>query len=270
MLVESTNLVFSPEGSPELPSYDLVSIGLAIHKQRGALFRMLVSAIRDLSAASEASLQALEVLELEMANALELEDLERVKPKLAECLERIRQESAHRAPVWTEVPNAAEAQPPGDSFETPNAALPPRILDSVTGLPERRAAEAAIEQAFRSQTPLNVAIMVIDSLRAINMRFGRTTGDALLEVFRDHVAKALSPEDELFRWTGPALVALVRNPTAAFSKVMEQKFEHTVQTPSRAIHLSPAKRWRMVASTMVPEALIEKIDTFINNPSARG
>jgi GGDEF domain-containing protein len=242
-----------PETSHQQAGADMIRVAVAIHNKRGELIRMLTGSIRALSAASEEALRSFADIEEEIIAALELEDLECVKPQLAECLERIQRETAVRPPR----PEPAESP-----------AAP--ALDLVTGLQERHAAEAALERACYSQIPTCVVVIVLDSLPTINMRFGRNTGDALLQVFAEHLRNILPTDEELFRWTGPAFVALLRQPRRAlrgregFARLLEQKFEHTIQMPSRDIHLSPAKRYAILEIGSTPAALFEEIDKFIS------
>jgi GGDEF domain-containing protein len=266
---------------------DMIRIAVAIHKERGELLQILTATIRHLSTAGEESLRWLDQLEQEIACALELEDLQCLKPKLAECLERICRETASRKTTPGTLSESRENQGVRAQNDTgvqmgqqPSEARPAPVLDPVTGLPARQAAETAIERAYSSKIPVTPAVIVIDSLPAINMRFGRSTGDALLHVFANHLKQTLEPEDELYRWTGPAFVALLaergtRPPgktrrrrggfaREGFTRLLEQKFEHTIQTASRDIHLSPAKRWIMLAFESLPDTLFHQIDSFIS------
>jgi GGDEF domain-containing protein len=257
------------DGEHEFDASDMIRVAVAIHKERGELIRMLMETIRVLSSPSGETLQRLEELERELSDAVELGALQNVRPKLALCLEEIRREIPQRqaanGPVQPLIPPAM----PGHNHRP---AEEPIIhnLDPVTGLPERHEAEAALERALKSRRPISPAVIVIDSLPAINTRFGRETGDVLLRAFGDHAVKALSPEDELFRWTGPAFVAVLRRPLrdlrgpSEFARLMEQKFEHTVSTASRDIHLSPAKRWTVLGTNFKPAELFREIDRFVS------
>lgn len=241
-------------GESEPDANDMIRVAVAIHKERGELIRMLIDTIRMLSSPGAETLQCLRDLEEDLIGAVELDDLRNAKPKLAACLEKLRPSSPSAAPLGPE--------PAGEA--------PSPTLDPVTGLPERHAAEAALERAVQSKLPISPAVIVLDSLPAINMRFGRETGDALLRAFADTVARTLSPEDELFRWTGPAFVAVLRRPlkdhlgASGFARLMEQKFEHTVSTSSRDIHLSPAKRWTVLATKSKSAGLFHEIDRFVS------
>ena len=255
---------------------DMIRVAVAVHRQRGELIHMLMDAIRLLSSPGPETLERLEGLERELTGAVDLDDLRKVKPKLAACLEEVCRESRQREsadetakpaiPAKDHVRNRLLARFGKKTAEEPQV----QTLDPVTGLPQRHAAENALEQALRSKRPISPAVIVIDSLPAINMRFGRETGDALLQAFGDFVAQTLSPEDELFRWTGPAFVALLRHPikdergASEFTRLMEQKFEHTIRTGSRNIHLSPAKRWTVLVVHSKAAEMFQEIDRFVS------
>jgi GGDEF domain-containing protein len=260
-------------GEPE--ANDMIRVAVAIHRERGDLIRMLIDTIRMLSSPSTETLQRLEAVENDLTGAVELDDLRNVRSKLAACLEEIRSLQRQMPAQGPAEPLSSAPQYAPGSFSDrrghPPAEEPLTYgLDSVTGLPERHAAEAALELALRSRLAISPAVIVIDSLPAINMRFGRETGDALLRAFGALAVKALSPEDELFRWTGPAFVAVLRRPlkdqngASGFARFMEQKFEHTVTTSSRDIHLSPAKRWTVLTTKSKPAELFHEIDRFVS------
>jgi GGDEF domain-containing protein len=264
-------------GELEPDANDMIRVAVAIHRERGDLIRMLIDTIRMLATPGAETLQRLEALEEDLTGAVELDDLRNVKPKLSACLEAIRRESSRPqtpanepAEPFSPAPERSHRAFPARHGHPPAEEIQVRGLDPVTGLPERHAAEAALELAIRSRLPITPAVIVIDSLPAINMRFGRQTGDALLQAFGDSVVQTLSPEDELFRWTGPAFVAVLRDPlkgqrgASEFARLMEQKFEHTVTTSSRDIHLSPAKRWTILPTNSRPAELFHEIDRFVS------
>jgi diguanylate cyclase (GGDEF)-like protein len=91
------------------------------------------------------------------------------------------------------------------SSQGKNAAAP----DTLTGLQARGCAERALAAALDASVPGYVVLFVMDSLHLINARYGHSTGDQMLHVVCDHLASCLSPGDRLFRWTGPAFVALM-------------------------------------------------------------
>jgi GGDEF domain-containing protein len=251
------------------------------------IIHMLTNTISAISEASKENLERLRRIEAEVSNAAQVEDVRVIKSKLSECLEEIRKEAerqkthtsrtleelgkvVRRAQTTIASDPAAKAgdrpaEPPGAAPATPE-------LDQVTGLPGRQPAEDAIERACCREEPVFAGVIIIDSLPAINLKYGRGTGDEVLQGFGDYIAQRLAPDDELFRWSGPTLVALLRRSAkieqvrSEFARLMEQKFEHTIQRSSRAIHFPVAKRWAVLQIPIgsAPGQLYRKIDAFIS------
>ena len=58
----------------------------------------------------------------------------------------------------------------------------------------------------------------------------------------------------------PNRLEIVRDEMA---RLMELRYEHTVQTPSRTILLPITPRWTVFPSMAAPRLLIHKIDAFV-------
>ena len=78
--------------------------------------------------------------------------------------------------------------------------------DSLTGLPNRVLLEqrlrAALESARESQSPLAVAYIDLDALKAVNDALGHETGDRLLILVAGRLQRALRPVDTVARLSG--------------------------------------------------------------------
>jgi diguanylate cyclase (GGDEF)-like protein len=141
-------------------------------------------------------------------------------------------------------------------------------LDPVTGLAVRERAEEAIVQAFQSEAAACVAVVAIDRLSTLNLRFGNTIGDEILRDFASMLRQNLSPADQVFRWNSSALVVV--RPRAArielvrreFGRLLDIRYERTVETPSRAVHLPIMPRWAVWPMMASPPLLMQKIDSF--------
>lgn len=81
--------------------------------------------------------------------------------------------------------------------------------DPVTGLPKQKAAEIALQELAGRPGKHFVVTAVVNRLQPINARFGHEVGDQVLQTFKGSFEKQLTPNDRLFRWTGPALVAIL-------------------------------------------------------------
>jgi diguanylate cyclase (GGDEF)-like protein len=87
--------------------------------------------------------------------------------------------------------------------------------DLLTGLPNRAAFAEAFERArllaARLGQPLSLAIMDLDGFKAINDRYGHTSGDEILRRAASTIASCLRKSDLLARWGGDEFVALFTN-----------------------------------------------------------
>jgi GGDEF domain-containing protein len=237
---------------------------------------MLTTSVTAISETGSENLRRLRDIESQVAAAAELDDVRQVKARLSDCLDEIRQErerqKQHTGQTVADLSGALEsikADTPAVGAESGPSHANSEV-DSVTGLPGREAAQAAIERACSLPRPSHVVVIVLDNLSAINLRYGRGVGDEVLQVFGDYLAQLLPPADELFRWHGPALAALARGPEKAervreqFVKILEKKFEHSIQTSSRNIILSVTHRWAVLPLAPTAEAVFQKIDLFIS------
>ena len=88
-----------------------------------------------------------------------------------------------------------------------------RILaerDSLTGLPNTRAFEAAINRRLDAGRPFALLIGDMDGLRAVNEVKGHPEGDLLLHRLADALGRILGPEDEVARVGGDEFAVLAR------------------------------------------------------------
>lgn len=86
-------------------------------------------------------------------------------------------------------------------------------LDRVTGLPNRRALEDALERetrrSARTRTPLAVILFDLDGFKAINDQKGHSVGDRLLAAVGQRVRSTLRTGDVLGRWGGDEFLAIL-------------------------------------------------------------
>ena len=141
-------------------------------------------------------------------------------------------------------------------------------LDSITNLPDRASAEDAILRAYAADTPACVGLLVVDRLNTLNLRFGNKVGDEILRHYAETLRQNLPAEDRLFRWGGGALAALLLRPARIeqmrreFGRLVDTGYEHTVNTPSREVHLPILPRWAVWPMMASPALLMQKLDSF--------
>jgi GGDEF domain-containing protein len=243
------------------------------------IIHMLTATISAISEASHENLRRLRSIEEDVSGAAQIEDVRLIKSKLDECLQEIRSETARQKAhtsrmieeLTGELRNAQTSMlsdRAGGDQRKPCASAPAQTLDLATGLPGRVAAENAIERACHELAPVFVGVIVLDSLPAIHIKYGHSAAQ-VLQAFVNDIAQKLSHADELFRWTDPTLLALLRSSAkidrarAEFARLLEQKFEHTIQTASHVVHFPVAKRWSVLPLESSPAQTYRKIDSFI-------
>jgi diguanylate cyclase (GGDEF)-like protein len=90
------------------------------------------------------------------------------------------------------------------------------LVDALTGIPNRRAAEAALRvEGLRHQragTPLSVAIFDVDHFKRVNDEFGHATGDEVLRQVAATLAGCARATDTVGRWGGEEFVAVLSVP----------------------------------------------------------
>ncbi len=143
--------------------------------------------------------------------------------------------------------------------------------DPVTGLPPRRIAEEAFDQACGQDKQAFVLVVVIDRIQVLNHRFGHDVGDEIMRHFTDFLQTQLPSPDRLFRWTGPAIAGLLYRSSRMervrdeVARILETKCEYTVRTSSRTILLPISVRWAIFPLVASPCILAQKLENFISS-----
>lgn len=81
--------------------------------------------------------------------------------------------------------------------------------DALTGLPNRRAAEAMIDTALQAGKPLALLSIDVDHFKDVNDAFGHEGGDAVLCSLAKTLAAHLRSSDTVCRWGGEEFLVLL-------------------------------------------------------------
>lgn len=144
-------------------------------------------------------------------------------------------------------------------------------LDPLTGLETRESAERAMAAAIERGATAYAALFVVDRLHLCNARYGYATGNQILARVYGHLGTCLSPEDRLFRWTGPAFMALIERvqDTGELQEEMDRislvKLEAGVQIGNESVMLPIVRHSLLLplAQTAGLAELTQRIDAFI-------
>lgn len=243
------------------------------------MISMLTSTITSISDSSQTAVSQLTRVEKRIENIAGASDLPAIKAELADCLAMVRAESIRQREA-TQATIHSLQRTVSDSRQILNEAgktaeskkLEPLFRDPVTGLPSRADAEDAITQA-RGKTNHFLAILPIDRFSLIQSRFGADSADRVAAFSATHFSEHLQPGDRLFRWGTNAFVLLLERAAPAdtvrseVSRWASQKLELTLEHHGREILLPISSSWVSFPATdgRSRDALVEKIDAFLNN-----
>lgn len=232
-----------------------------------AKVKILTSAITAVSSSSHANIRHLQQIKNNVLS-MDVKETRSLRAKLGECLDSILAEAERqRSETDFAVAQLHRVNAPPHAPPSPGGA--PRVeMDPATGLPNRAQAEASIARACQDGTPAYVVLLVLNRMDTLTRSFGEEMGEMVLSRFSGFVRQHLHEADQVFRWTGPALAALVRRSAGGdavrneIGTLLEHKLEHTVDAASRKIQLPISARWTVLPLMSSPLLLFRKMDTF--------
>ncbi len=218
-------------------------IGRTIRSQMAELqtiIKMLGETLRTLLGGSERQLDRLQNIETQIQRASQVDDLRTLKTRLEDCLGDLRVAMVNERENAAKVDNAIQTEIEKGLAAT---APPAGVLDPCTGLPGPTAAEAELKKAVAERSTCFAAIFSVNRVEAINQRFGYPAGDRILTVFSQHIAGKLPKTDMLFRWRGPAFLAVMHRSSPAdairaeVARIASARVEETIEVGTRTIML---------------------------------
>jgi GGDEF domain-containing protein len=247
------------------------STSALIERQNTALHHLvsaLTQTIIKVGANRETSAAGLREIEKVLEQTRMVKDIERLKIRLSEFLETVREQAARQK---ADTQNTIVALERELQLSAQDAQGVPRVRDRdpVTGLLSRNEAELALKAAAASADGKFVVVAVVNRVQTVNARFGYAVGDRLMATCAQHYRARLSASDELYRWHGPAFLGLlsrqvridqVRGEIRLFASA---KLESMVEVGNRTVHIPVSSNWSVIPAAPPPEALSKKIDTFI-------
>jgi GGDEF domain-containing protein len=242
-----------------------------------SIIEMLTKTMTAIASGAEHSISRLREIESSLQNATAVEDFQEVKVRMSECLntlrfeiERRREESAVQVRELKSAISRSERRALGVDPS-------PVKRDPVTDLPDRPEAEAALIREAEARRSFFVAVFVLERVELINMRFGHAAGDQVLIAYGRHLTDHLESGDRVFRWTGPALVALLNRaePIAAvresLAKFASKRLASSAVFGTRSVLLPIEAKWAVLspAEAQSPATLIRQLDAFVENAGVK-
>lgn len=237
--------------------------------------RLPAAAVDSIASASQDAIDRLGSLEQELREIAKAEGCSDPQGRFWASLDRLRDEIKRQ--------HDGSASPISDSETavakleaTPVAAwrTASSQIDPATGLPDRSAAEAAIENAIRERRSAFAAIFVLERLDVIHTRFGYKVGDEIFSLYSRDLAHQLGKDDRLFRWTGPALLAIldraedIRRVRGDVVRIATKRFSRTIEADSRCVLLSVGATATVISLAESDSGeVIRELESFVSGSS---
>lgn len=182
-----------------------VSGGQAVELR--SMIEMLSQTLLMFAESGGESVKTLQTLRNQVETASRLDDIRVVRSRLGDSLRILSEETSRQRErnvqlqqEAVEAARLAAGHKDGADAE----------VDALTGCLSRQKAEEGIAAQLDGSPPSYAAILVLDRLETINIRYGFDVGDAVLQSFVQQIAASIAPPDTLFIWRGPAFVALLK------------------------------------------------------------
>ena len=227
-----------------------------------AKVRLLTDCITSISSSSAENIGRLQQLKSQLLSTLGVKEIRSMRDRLSQCLDGVLAQAERQR---AEMDRAAEQlNRLGTRPNAPGTAAEPAV-DTATGLPDRAQAEDAIAQCCQDGAAAFVVIMVINQVETLNRSLGGRAGDVILQRFAEFVRQQLPGIDQVFRWSGPTVVALMRRRSAldvrsVIGPVLLPRL--TVKIGNPDVQVPVSARWTVLPLMVSPRLLFHKMDSF--------
>ena len=240
--------------------------------QTAELQSMASAAIRtvaDIHSNGAGSLVNLRAMEQQVLRASSASSLAECRLQLIECLASLREESKRQRQQSTQMVSRLHSEL--NHGNNPLTRAHQAGNDPVSGLPSRPDAEGIIAELYKgSHTNTFAVLFSVHRIHIINTKYGYAAGDQVMRAFLNHLRIYLTIVDELFRWSGPAFLAIAHRPAGMdhfrteIGKILGKRFEQELALPNRTALLPVSASALIIelAKESSAVAVIKKLDDF--------
>jgi GGDEF domain-containing protein len=266
-------LVLAETATLALTSYNAM-IGSLLISQRNEMqhiLGMLRDTLVDIIGETSRAGKRLQTITVDLERSGPITDLRVLKGQLTECLtglkEEILQQKAQAAITVKKLQVTIER---GGTVAAAGKGANP--LDPITGLPDRDDAVAAMQTAIDGGKRQYAAVMIVNRVEMINTRFGSKVGDSMLIGFKEHMTEQLTGSDQLFRWTGPALVAIlersepIETVRRMVRRLLDARIDVSYSADGRSALIPVSAVWSVIPLVSAADAE-KRIQAFISAQS---
>jgi GGDEF domain-containing protein len=215
--------------------------------------------------AGDASLVQLREMESQLSAAAQIDDLPTLKTPGSDALERQK----NSAPGITRVAEGAR-----ELGTLANRIRGRTVADPVTGLPTRAEAEAVLNRVAGNGIPAVAVIFAVKRLKQMNSRFGYEVGNGVLAELSTYLGSGANPEEGLYRWSGPALLAIIRRNAHLdrirweIGRLASSMSEHEITIGARLVMIPVSIGWMAFPVTRPIDRLVRQLETFVEGQNA--
>jgi len=147
--------------------------------------------------------------------------------------------------------------------------------DPLTGLCNRRAAQASIRKEIVSGEPFCLAVLDLNGFKSVNDRFGHACGDQVLNEFARGLRRFFRADDAIYRWGGDEFVVVMRGPLSEVrgvlkaGELLEQLVSVSVGGKQMVLALGAAVGVAQYACGEGPEELFARADASMYQQKAQ-
>jgi len=267
-----TLLANSGNAAQAMREYTMETVRLV--RAQGAEMRnmiaMLATTVVDIGGVGGRAVTRLQTIGDDLERAVAVHDVATLKTRLQTCLGDIRQAAKNQKDESNRMVQSLRR-------EISRKQEAGRIigLDLITDLPGEAVAQAQFLDALRTGDRSHVAVFVLCSVQRINLRFGRATGDDVVRALKQYLAEQLAPADHMFRWPGPALVALLAGTdpidrvSARLKRFLDKPIERTFDVDGSAVRIPLSVAWSVFDLAPSIENLNRQIHDFVSSQGVR-
>lgn len=234
-----------------------------------SIISTFTTAVAAMVSASDASLRRLGEIRSRLGTAETIEDLRTLKMHLSDCLNHMASEvEEYRRSSAANMEGMAQGS---RELEESLRCTQQPVPDPVTGLAARPQAESALNRLALADSGAMAAILVVKRLKQVNARFGREVGDALLSRVAAHVGSGTNTREDLYRWSGPALLAIITR-DAPFDLIRRDLGRLVGSIPEYEANVGPRTAiipisvgWALFPVTRPAARFINQLDVFVNS-----
>jgi hypothetical protein len=119
-------------------------------------------------------------------------------------------------------------------------------------------------------------VFVMKRLRELTSRFGPEVGNSLFAWLSAYLRTGANPEKGFYRWTGPALLAVIsRNAPLLrirreIASLVAEMPEREITIGARTVTLPLSVGWTVFPVTSPVEKLVRQLEVFVESQSSEG